>query len=176
MGAFDFNTAPEQREFDIIPKGEIVVVQLRIRPGDAGEDSLLDRSQKGDCKGLDCELTVIEGKYAKRKLFPWLLLSGTTSGQVDMAHSNLGTLKAIIESALGIKPRDMSEAAKKERARFADLSNFDGIRFMVKLGVEPAKGDYKAKNIMELVITPDMKQWRAIEQGRHPLERSHPGL
>jgi hypothetical protein len=91
-----------------------------------------------------------------------------------MAHSNLGTLKAIIESALGIKPRDMSEAAKKERDRFADLSNFDGIRFMVKLGVEPAKGDYKAKNIMELVITPDMKQWRAIEQVEQLLAPTQP--
>lgn len=169
MGEFDFNKAPEQQEFDVIPKGEIVVVQLRIRPGDAGEDGLLDRSEKGDCEGLDCELTVVEGKYAKRKMFPWLLVSGTTSGQMDMAHTNLGRLKAIIESAHGIKPKDMSEAAKKARAPFSDLRNFDGIRFMVKLGVEPAKGDYKAKNIIQLVITPDMKEWQPVEQVEQPL-------
>jgi len=65
--AFDFNTAPDQREFDVIPKGEIVVVQMRIKPGD--EDNLLTHSDKG-CEGLACELTVVEGKYAKHKLFP----------------------------------------------------------------------------------------------------------
>jgi hypothetical protein len=166
--AFDFNTAPDQREFDVIPKGEIVVVQMRIKPGDAGEDGLLTHSDKG-CEGLACELTVVEGKYAKHKLFPWLLLSGTTDGHADMAHTNLGTLKAIIDSALGLKPKDMSEATKKERARFSDLRHFDGIRFMLKVGVEPAKGDYKAKNIIQLVITPGMKEWQAIKQVEQPL-------
>jgi hypothetical protein len=174
MGAFDFNFAPEQREFDVIPKGKIVIVQMRIKPGDAGEDGLLTRSQRGDCEGLNCELVVVEGEYAKRKLFPWLLLSGTIDGQTDMAHSNLGTLKAIIESAHGIKPKDMSETAKKERARFADLRNFDGIRFMVKLDVEPAKGEYKAKNTIALVITPEMKEWRPIEQVEQPPTRTTP--
>jgi hypothetical protein len=166
MEAFDFNTAPEQR--DVIPKGEIVVGQLRIRPGNAGKDGLLTRSQKGDCEGLNCEVTVVEGKYAKRKLFPWLLLDGTTSGQKDMAHSNLGTLKAIIESAHGISPKDVSETAKKTRASFSDLRNFDGIRFMLKVGVQ-AQDDYPAQNIIQLVITPDMKEWRAIQQVEQPL-------
>ena len=170
--AFDFNTAPDQREFDVIPKGEIVVVQMRIKPGD--EDNLLTHSDKG-CEGLACELTVVEGKYAKHKLFPWLLVSGTTDGHQDMAHTNLGTLKAIIDSALGFKPKDMSEATKKARARFSDLRHFDGIRFMLKVGIEPAKGDYRAKNIIQLVITPDMtKEWRAIEQVEQPLTPLEP--
>ena len=38
------------------------------------------------------------------------------------------------------------------------------MRFLCKLGIEPAKGDYKAKNILLEVITPDRKEWRAIEQ------------
>ena len=33
-----------------------------------------------------------------------------------------------------------------------------------KLGVEPAKGDYKAKNILAEVITPDRKEWHPVEQ------------
>ena len=35
---------------------------------------------------------------------------------------------------------------------------------MAKLGVEPAKGDYKAKNILGEVITPDRKEWHPIKQ------------
>ena len=166
MTEFDFNAAPEQR--DVIPKGTPLVVQLRIRPGNAGEGGLLTRSHKGDCEGLDCELTVVEGKYIKRKLFSWLLLSGTTSGQADMAHSNTGTLRAIIESAHGIKREDVSEAAKKTRASFSDLHKFDGIRFMLKVGVEEAKNNYPAKNVIQTVITPDMKEWHAIEQVEQP--------
>ena len=35
---------------------------------------------------------------------------------------------------------------------------------MAKIGVEPARGEYKAKNILVEVITPDRKEWRPIEQ------------
>jgi hypothetical protein len=38
------------------------------------------------------------------------------------------------------------------------------MRFMGKIGVEPAKDGYKAKNILASVITPDMKGWHPIEQ------------
>ena len=173
METFDFNAAPEQR--DVIPKGEIVVAQLRIKPGNAGKDGLLTRSQKGDCEGLNCELTVDEGKYAKRKLFVWLLLFGTTSNQKDMAHSNIGTLRAIIESAHGIKRANESEAAKKTRASFSDLHNFDGIRFLMKVGVEEAKDSYPAKNTIGRVITPDDgKEWRPIQQVEQPLMHAVP--
>jgi hypothetical protein len=165
---FDFNNAPEQRDNDVIPKGTIVIAQLRIRPGDAGEDGLLTHSQKGDCEGLDCELTVVEGKHFKAKLYPWLLLSGTTDGQMDMAHSNTGTLRAIIDSANGLKRGDVSEAAKKIRASFSDLRKFDGVRFMLKVGVREAKDSYPAKNTIQLVITPDMKEWHPIKQVEQP--------
>ena len=72
-------------------------------------------------------------------------------------------LRAILESARGIKPTDVSEAAKK--ARVAEYADFDGIRFMAKIGVEPARGDYKAKNILGEVITPDRKEWHPISAG-----------
>ena len=45
--AYDFNTAGEQRSFDVIPDRTIAVVQLNIRPSDAGEDGLLKRSKTG---------------------------------------------------------------------------------------------------------------------------------
>jgi hypothetical protein len=162
MGAFDFNTAPEQRDFDVIPDGTIVVVQLNIRAGNAGEDGLFKRSKNGDAEGLDCELTVVEGPYAKRKVFVWMLLSGTTDGQAQMAHSNKGKLRAILESARGIKPQDVSEVAKK--ARIAELRDFDGIRFMAELGIERGKDGYRDKNILKRVITSDHKEWHPIEQ------------
>jgi hypothetical protein len=172
MSAFDYSTADEQRDFEVIPKGTVVVAQLKIRPGNAGEGGILRRSKSGECEGLDCEFIVVEGAHAKRKFFAFMVLSGTTDGHAVAADITRSKLRAILESARGIKPADVSEAAKK--ARVAELEEFDGIRFMTKIDVEPAKGEYKAKNLLGEVITPDKKEWHAVEQVDRPLFHSTP--
>jgi hypothetical protein len=175
MGAFDFNEAAEQRDLDVIPNGTIAVVQLNIRDGGAGEDGLLKRSANGQAEGLDCEFIVVEGPHAKRKFFGFMVLSGTTDGHATAGDITRSRLRAILESARGIKPADVSETAKK--ARVAEYADFDGIRFMAKIGVEPAKGEYRAKNILAVVVTPDQKDWHPIEQIeplRHATAKTEP--
>jgi hypothetical protein len=174
MSAFDFNTASEQRDFDVIPVGTIAVVQLKIRAGNVGEDGLLSRSKKGDCEGLHCEFTVVEGPHAKRKFFGFMVLSGTTDGHAQAADITRSRLRAILESARGIKPQDVSEAAKK--ARVAEYRDFDGIRFIARIGVENGTNGYKNKNILAEVVTPDRKEWRPIEQGAAPAAKSEDKL
>jgi hypothetical protein len=95
-----------------------------------------------------------------------MILSGTTDGHATTADITMRRLCAILESARGIKPTDVSEAAKK--ARVAEYADFDGIRFMAKIGVEPARDGYKAKNTLAEAITPDHKEWHAIEQDTRP--------
>src|SRR3974377_2399931 len=151
--AYDFNTASEQRSFDVIPDRTIAVVQLNIRPGDADGGGLFTRSKNGQAEGLNCELTVVGGQHDKRKIFEWMTISGTTNGHSEAAEITHRKLRAIIESARGIKPTDVSEAAKK--ARIAEYSDFDGMRFLAQIGVEPAQGDYRAKNFLAQIITPD---------------------
>jgi hypothetical protein len=160
--SYDFNTAGEQRSFEVMPDGTIAVVQLNVRRGGAGADGILKLTNKGDAEGLDTEITVVEGEYAKRKLWAFMIVSGTTDGHATAGDITVRKLRAIIESSRGIKPADVSEAAKA--ARVAEFSDFDGVRFMAKIGVEPARGDYKAKNILAEVITPDRKEWHPIEQ------------
>jgi hypothetical protein len=164
--SYDFNTAGEQRSFDVIPDKTVAVVQLNIRPGDAGEDGLLKRSKTGEAEGLDCELVVVGGEYDKRKFWDWMTVSGTTDGHAQAADISRRKLRAILESARGIKPTDVSEAAKK--ARLAEYSDFDGIRFLAQIGVEPAKGDYRAKNFLAQIITPERKEWQPVEQVTKP--------
>jgi hypothetical protein len=160
--AYDFNNAGEQFSFDVIPDGTIAVVQLNIRRGNAGEGGLFKRSKDGQAEGLDCELIVIGGPYDKRKFWDWMTISGPRDGHATAFEGTCRKLKAIIESARGIKPTDVSEAAQKaRRGEYADL---DGIRFLAQIGVEPAKGDYRAKNILGRIITPDRTEWRLIEQ------------
>ena len=158
----DFNNAGEQRTFDVIPDGTIADLQLRIRPGNAGEGGLFKRSKTGEAEGLDAELTVLEGQYAKRKFWSYMITSGTTDGHATAGDITGRRLRAILESARGIKPTDVSEAAKAKRV--AEYADFDGIRFVAKIGVEPASEQYKAKNILAEVITPDRKEWHPVEQ------------
>jgi len=43
----DFNDAPEQREFDLIPKGTVATLRITLRPGGAGDGGWLKRSADG---------------------------------------------------------------------------------------------------------------------------------
>lgn len=162
----DFNEAGAQRTFDVIPDGSIVVVQMNVRSGDAGVDGLLKRSRNGQAEGLDIEFTVVEGEFAKRKFWSFMVVSGTTDGHDQAADITRRRLRAILESAKGIKPEDVSETAKA--ARNAEYADFDGMRFMCKLGIEPARDGYKAKNILSEIVTPDRKEWHPIEQVAKP--------
>jgi hypothetical protein len=168
----DFNNTGEQRSFDLIPDGEVVVVQMNIRAGNAGEGGLMRRSNDGQCEMLDCELIVVEGTHAKRKFWDLMTVSGTTDGHTQAADITHRRLRAIVESAKGIKPTDVSEAAKK--ARVVEYHEFDGLRFMTKVRVEPGKGDYKPKNRLGEIVTPDKKEWRPITQDERPTQGATP--
>jgi hypothetical protein len=159
---YDYNTAGEQRAFEVMPDGTIAVLQINIREGGAGEHGIMKRTKNGDAEALDIEFTVVEGPFTKRKFWGFYVTSGTTDGHEQAADITRRRLRAILESARGIKPTDMSEAAKK--ARLADYEDFDGLRFVGKLGIEKGTGDYKDKNVLAEVITPDRKEWHAVEQ------------
>jgi hypothetical protein len=112
---FDFNTAGEQKVFDMIPAQTVCVLQLNIRRGGAGPDGWLKRSADGNSEGLDCEFIVVGGQYAKRRLWQLFTLSGTTPGHAEAGEISRNTLRAILESGLGIHPDDKSEAAQAAR-------------------------------------------------------------
>jgi hypothetical protein len=158
----DFNTA-EVRE--PIPADTVAAIQMNIRPGDAGEGKWLKSSKDGTSRGLDCEFVVLDGEHAKRKFWARLTLEGESDGHKDAHDISLRTLRAILESARGIRPDDQTDDAKK--ARMADYADFDGIRFIGRIGVEPAKNGYPVKNILYEIVTRERKNWRPIEQVKH---------
>jgi hypothetical protein len=164
---FDFNSAETQRE--LIPPDTVAVIQMNIKPGDAGEGKWLKTSKEGTSRGLDCEYIIFNGKYAKRKFWSRLTLEGQSDGHKDARDISRRTLRAILESARGIQPDDQSDDAKK--ARMADYADFDGIRFIGRIGVEAAKNGYAAKNTLLEVITPDREHWHAVEQVVKSAER-----
>jgi hypothetical protein len=161
--SFNFNTAGEQRIFDVIPANTICTLQLTIRPGGGSDDGWLKRSADGTSEGLDCEFTVVDGQYAKRKLWQLFTLRGTTPGHAEAGEISRNTLRAILESARGIKPSDSSEAAQNAR-KVSSWADFNQLRFVARIGVRPPRDGYQAKNTILEVITPDRQQWQKPEQ------------
>src|SRR6516162_461569 len=146
---FDFNTAGGQR--DVIPANTICTLQLTIRRGGAGDGGWLRKSSDGASEGLDCEFTVVNGEHAKRKLWQLFTLRGTTSGHAEAGDISRNTLRAILESARGIKPGDTSEAAQNAR-KVSGWGDFDQLCFVARLGVRPPRDRYAAKNTILEVI------------------------
>ncbi len=174
---YDYTDAQPQREIELIPHNTIVTLQLTIRPGGAGEDRWLKCSANGASEGLDCEFIVVDGQFARRKLWERFVLAGTSDGHAKAAEISRGKLRAILESARGIKPDDVSPEARA--ARTVPLKTFDGMRFTGKIGIEKGKdkgngtGSYPDHNTLLAAITPDQKDWHAVEQAPPPPKSSN---
>ena len=166
--SIDLNGAPEQRSIDLIPDGTIATLHVTIRPGNAGPDGWLKRSKDGGSEALDCELTVVDGPHVKRKLWELMTVAGTTEGHAKASEISGAKLRAILESARGIRPDDGSDTAREAR-RVNSYGDFDGLRFIAKIGIEKGKDGYKDKNRLTEVITPDRQGWKKIEQVTQPI-------
>jgi hypothetical protein len=169
----NLNDAP-QRSFDLIPAGTIATVQMVIRAGGCGEDSWLKRFGDGSAEGLDCEFTVVDGEYVKRKVWQTMILSGATDGQAQAAEISRKLLRGIVESAFGIRPDDASEAAQQKRK--VDLAGFNNLRFIARITIEKSRDPaYDDKNKVS-AVTPDMKVWKAVEQLPASSQTGLPGV
>jgi hypothetical protein len=160
---FDFNQVDPQRSFEVIPENTIVELVLKIHPGGAGDDGWLKRAANGKSVGLNCECTVTNGEYVKKKVWLTLTLRGDEPGHAEAGEISMRTLRAILESAKGIRPDNNSEAAQNAR-KPASWADFDGLRFFARVGVRPPEKGYPAKNTIIEVITPDKQGWRQPEQ------------
>ena len=160
---------PSRDAAELIPHNTLATVQMRIRPGNAGENGLLKRSRVGACEMLDVEFVVVDGPHTKRKFWENMILVGTTDGHAKASEISRGKLRSILESSRGIRPDDMSAAART--ARTVELVDFNDVLFVAKIGIEKGKakndgsGDtFPDKNIIAAVITPEKKDWHPIKQ------------
>jgi hypothetical protein len=125
----DLNNAPEKRSEGAIPDGTFAPLKMALKPG--GESiagcaeldlGLFKASLNSDATYLDCEFTVTAGSHAGRKIFQPMTVAGGKLGEDGVSKAwNIthATFRAIIDSALGLDPKDMSDAAKAKRAAFA---------------------------------------------------------
>lgn len=160
----DFNDAEQQTSFDLIPKGTLTKVRMTIKPGgfdDAARgwtDGYATESFDTGSIYLAAEFVVLEGEFAKRKLWSNI---GLHSPKGD-AWANMGRtfIRAALNSAYGVLPSDQSPEAQNAR-RIGSFSALDGIEFVARIDVEKdSKGEYR--NTIKQVIEPDHKDYARL--------------
>jgi hypothetical protein len=164
---FDLNKPGPQRSFEVIPENTVCTLQMKIRAGGAGgaaDQGWPKRSGDSNSEGIDCECTVVGGDYNGRKVWQLFIIRGTTPGHAQAGEISMKFFRALFESARGIRPDDKSEAAEKVRKSVTGWGDFNGLRFVARIGVRPAQGTYPAKNTIIKVITPERQEWRQPEQ------------
>lgn len=147
----DFNNAGSQSSFELIPANTVAKARLVLKAGNDPADSFITRSKGGSTAYLNCEFIILEGKYAKRKVFDKIGLEGSDKW-INMGKARI---RAILESAKRINPKDVSEVAVAARqiSSFDDLNNLDVV---IKIGVElDVSGQYQDKNRVLSIITPE---------------------
>ena len=172
---YDLNDAQPQMPpmGEPIPDGTFAKIRMTIRPGGvdgAGpmDKGLLKASASSGARMLDCEFTVIEGPYARRKFWQSFTVAG---GKVDEKGVSKGwtiaksAFRAMIDSALGLSPQDVSETARQKRL-IQGLKQLDGIAFVGRIMIEPASSaQYKDANKLAAVVLPGDPQYAPVMRG-----------
>jgi len=174
---YDMNDAQPQVTGELIPDGTYARVAMHIRKGGVDGAGDLDKgllkasNQPGsDVLSLDTEFTVLEGPHARRKFWQAFTVSG---GKLDEEGQSIGwkitksTFRSMIDSALGLDPQDMSEAAKSRRL-LDGLSQMSGITFIGKIKIEPSDNPrYPDRNRLDRVVLPNEPEWQKVMNGEH---------
>ena len=93
-------------------------------------DGALRRSKDGRSEGLDLELIVAGGKYAKRKLWTLLTLQGEDRrARRGRTHRPRPRCAQSLSSRAVSRPDDKSEAAKQARC-ISSYLDLDGMQFV----------------------------------------------
>lgn len=121
-GEYDPDAVPGG-DFDPIPEGDYM---LEITESDVGP------TKSGTGKVLKFSTKVIEGEYTGRMIWGNINLVNESAKAMEIGQGQFAALR----KAVGV--RDPQES---EELHFR--------AFKAKVGIEPAKGDYKAKNVIK---------------------------
>jgi hypothetical protein len=162
MGSWnDFNDA--QSNGSVIPKGTLAKVRLTIRPGGFDDPSqgwtggYAKRGATGAVY-LDAEYTVVEGPYAKRKI--WSLIGLYSPKGPDWGNAGRGLVKGILNSARGIGDKDTSADAQARR-RISGFAELDGIEFIARMDIG-SDTNGEDKNEVRSAVTPSHSDYAQL--------------
>ena len=157
----DFNDA--QSNANVIPKGTLAKVRLTIRPGgfdDPAQGWTGGYAKRGNTGAvyLDAEYTVLDGQFAKRKI--WSMIGLYSPNGPNWANMGRSLVRGILNSARGLSDKDKSPDAQARR-RINGFADLDGLEFVARIDVgTDTNGD--EKNEIRSAVTPDHKEYAQI--------------
>jgi len=160
----DFNDA--RQNANLIPKGTIAKVRLTIRPGgfdDPSQGWTGGYAKRGTTGAvyLDAEYTVLEGPYARRKI--WSMIGLYSPKGPDWSNMGRSLVRGILNSARGLSDKDNSPEAQNAR-RIAGFADLDGIEFVARIDVG-TDSNGEEKNDIRSAVTRDHKDYAAVMGG-----------
>ena len=162
--SMDFNNSENQSSFDLIPNNTLAKVRMSIKPGgydDQNQGWVGGYATKNDATGsiyLSCEFVILEGEYAKRKV--WGILGLHSNKGPEWGNMGRSFIKAILNSARGFSESDNSPAAQSAR-KINGIGDLDGIEFVAKITTKKDQNE-ELRNEIRFAITPDNKDYKAI--------------
>lgn len=167
----DFNGADTQdAAFDLIPGNTLVRVTLTIRPGGAGPEGWLTQSKTSTALYLNTEAIIMEGPFARRRIYTRIGFRGKNAGSGDDTYGNRGRalIRGILESARSIRAEDQSDAARSARM-IRSLGELSGLEFVARIGIERDKDrpDEPGRNVIKAAIGPSHGDYAHV-MGRVP--------
>ncbi|ALI55995.1 hypothetical protein [Celeribacter marinus] len=161
----DFNDA--QSNSNVIPKGTLAKVRLTLRPGGFDDPTqgwtggYAKRGSTGSVY-LDAEYTVLEGLYAKRKI--WSLIGLYSPKGPDWANMGRSLVRGILNSSRGISDKDNSPEAQARR-RISGFADLDGLEFVARIDIgQDTNGE--DKNEIKSAVMPDHGDYALICGGQ----------
>jgi hypothetical protein len=162
--SIDFNNSENQSNFDLIPNGTLAKVRMSIKPGgydDQNQGWVGGYATRNEATGsiyLSCEFVILEGEYAKRKV--WGILGLHSNKGPEWGNMGRSFIKAILNSARGFSENDNSPAAQSAR-KINGIGDLDGIEFVAKITTKKDQNE-ELRNEIRFAITPDNKDYKAI--------------
>jgi hypothetical protein len=162
--SIDFNNSENQSNFDLIPNGTLAKVRMSIKPGgydDQNQGWVGGYATRNEATGsiyLSCEFVILEGEYAKRKV--WGILGLHSNKGPEWGNMGRSFIKAILNSARGFSESDNSPAAQSAR-KINGIGDLDGIEFVAKITTKKDQNE-ELRNEIRFAITPDNKDYKAI--------------
>lgn len=175
---FDFNEAPQQKEFTAgpVPSGSTVLLRLELqKPQYASDMHEFVQEARSGMLGLWAKFVVAAGTYEGCRFFEnvWLPTGQQrmrlNEGQTKACNMWWGRVRAIIEANRGVSPKDDSPQGIRKR-KINDWLEIHEMEFPAVVGIakephEGRDGNLYWNNSLLRVVTADDKNYRAIMDG-----------
>lgn len=140
-------------DFDLIPDGTLAWAYLTVRPFNP-DQGLIEKESAATPgnKYLDCELTIAEGEFARKKV--WTIIG--VAGSEKFVNMGGAQIRAILECGRDAGPHNPNGyVIGDDYGEFWDPARGAPVRVGVKIGVEKGKDGHKDKNTIKAFLSPN---------------------